>query len=46
MAFADGLIGEVLTQMLGAPRDLGRRLAAQAIDAVLNEDLEARGDRS
>ena len=44
MAFADGLIGEVLTQMLGAPRDLGRRLATQAIDAVLNEDLEAGGD--
>ena len=46
MAFADGLIGEVLTQMLGAPRDLGRGLAARAIEAVLNEDLEAGGDRS
>ena len=46
MAFADGLIGEVLTQMLEAPRDLGRGLAARAIEAVLNEDLEAGGDRS
>ena len=46
MAFADGLIGEVLTQMLGVPRDLGRGLATRAIEAVLNEDLEARGDRS
>jgi AcrR family transcriptional regulator len=45
MAFADGLIGEVLTQMLGAPRDLARNLARQAIDAVLSEDLEAGGDR-
>ena len=46
MAFADGLIGEVLTQMLGAPRDLGRGLAARAIEAALNEDLEPGGDRS
>lgn len=46
MAFADGLIGEVLTQMLGAPRDLGRGLATRAIEAVLNEDLEPGGDRS
>lgn len=46
MAFADGLIGEVLTQMLEAPRDLGRGLAARAIEAVLNEDLEAGSDRS
>ena len=46
MAFADGLIGEVLTQMLGVPRDLGRGLATRAIEAVLNEDLEAGGDRS
>lgn len=46
MAFADGLIGELLTQMLEAPRDLGRGLAARAIEAVLNEDLEAEGDRS
>lgn len=46
MAFADGLIGEVLTQMLGVPRDLGRGLATRAIEAVLNEDLEPGGDRS
>ncbi len=46
MAFADGLIGEVLTQMLEAPRDLGRGLAARAIEAALNEDLEPGGDRS
>ena len=46
MAFADGLIGEVLTQMLEVPRDLGRGLATRAIEAVLNEDLEPGGDRS
>lgn len=37
MAFADGLIGEILTPMLGAPDDLGRELALKLTATVLAE---------
>lgn len=37
MAFADGLIGETLRPMLGAPEDLGRALALKLTTALLAE---------
>ena len=37
MAFADGLIGETLRPMLGAPEDLGRELALKLTTALLAE---------
>ena len=37
MAFADGLIGDILTPMLGAPEGLGRELALKLTATVLAE---------
>jgi hypothetical protein len=37
MAFAEGLIGEILTPMLGAPDGLGRELALKLTATVLAE---------
>jgi AcrR family transcriptional regulator len=37
MAFAQGLIGDILTPMLGAPDDLGRELALKLVATVLAE---------
>ncbi|CAN5252830.1 hypothetical protein BH10PSE1_BH10PSE1_22610 [soil metagenome] len=37
MAFADGLIGEILIPMVGADPDLGRTLALKLTAAVLSE---------
>lgn len=37
MAFAEGLIGEILTPMLGAPDGLGRQLALKLTATVLAE---------
>mgnify|MGYP006183094905 CR=1 FL=1 len=37
MAFAEGLIGEILTPMLGAPEGLGRDLALKLTATLLAE---------
>jgi len=36
MAFADGLIGDVLSEILETPRGLGRDLAAEAVKAIID----------